>query len=61
MEVYVLDFDADIYGQTIGVEFVEKLRDQETFPNVEALVRQVNQDVSDARTALVRNEGTPVG
>ncbi len=61
VEVYVLDFDADIYGQTIGVEFVEKLRDQETFPNVEALVRQVNQDVADARTALVRNEGTPVG
>ncbi|MCH8898245.1 MAG: bifunctional riboflavin kinase/FAD synthetase [Chloroflexi bacterium] len=61
VEVYVLDFDADLYDQTIGVEFVAKLRDQETFPDVEALVQQVNQDVADARTALARNEGTPVG
>ena len=61
VEVFVLDFDADLYGQTIGVEFVAKLRDQETFPDVEALVQQVNQDVADARTALARNEGTPVG
>jgi riboflavin kinase/FMN adenylyltransferase len=61
VEVYVLDFDADLYGQEVSVEFVRKLRDQETFPDVPALVARVNQDVAEARAALVTNGGTTVG
>ncbi len=61
VEVYVLDFDADLYGQEISVEFVRKLRDQEAFPDVPALVARVNQDVAEARAALVTNGGTAVG
>lgn len=61
VEVYVMDFNADLYGQEITVEFVRKLRDQEAFPDVPALVAQVNQDVADARAALVTDGGTTVG
>ncbi len=61
VEVYVIDFGADLYGQTVGVEFVKKLRNQETFSSIEALVEQVEQDVADARLVLARDEGAPVG
>lgn len=61
VEVYVLDFSADLYGQNLGVDFVKKLRDQETFPDVEALVKQVDQDVADARLALAHYEGAAIG
>jgi riboflavin kinase/FMN adenylyltransferase len=52
VEVYVMDFDADLYGKRLNVEFVRKLRDQETFPSVEELVVQIDQDVADSRAAL---------
>ena len=52
IEVHVMDFNQDIYGAEIGVEFVDKLRDQETFTSVEALVEQVGQDVANARKTL---------
>lgn len=52
VEVYILDFDADLYDTTIGVQFVKKLRDQETFSNIEALVERIHQDVADTRSVL---------
>jgi riboflavin kinase/FMN adenylyltransferase len=52
IEVHVMDFNQDIYGAEIGVEFVDKLRDQETFTSVEALVEQIGQDVANARKTL---------
>ena len=52
VEVYILDFDGDLYGQELEVEFVDKLRDQETFTSLEALVDQINQDVANTRTTL---------
>ena len=52
VEAYVMDFDADLYGTHLGVEFVRKLRDQENFSTVEALVDQINRDVADSRLAL---------
>lgn len=60
VEVYVMDFDADLYGQEIGVKFVKKLRNQEAFTDIESLVRQVEQDVADARLVLARDEGATV-
>ena len=60
VEVYVMDFNADLYGQEIGVKFVKKLRNQEAFTDVESLVRQVEQDVADARLVLARDEGATV-
>jgi riboflavin kinase/FMN adenylyltransferase len=61
VEVYVMDFNADLYGQEIGVEFVKKLRNQETFSTVEALVEQVDRDVKQARLVLAHDGGTDLG
>ena len=52
VEVYILDFDGDLYGQNLEIRFVDKLRDQEAFPNLEALVSQINRDVANTRLAL---------
>ena len=58
VEVYILDFDGDLYGQDLEVEFVDKLRDQETFSSLEALVEQINLDVANTRQALAIAGGT---
>ena len=60
VEVYVIDFDADLYGKEMCVEFVGKLRDQQTFPGVDALVDQIHRDVADSRLALAEDRGTHV-
>ena len=52
LEVYVLDFSADLYGREIEVEFVAKLRDEEYFPTLDALVEQIHRDVAEARRIL---------
>ena len=48
LEVHLFDFDADIYGQQVRVEFLKKLRDEERFDSFEALQRQIVQDVEQA-------------
>ncbi len=60
VEVHVMDFDADIYGENVCVEFVSKLRDQETFANVDRLIEQINEDVADSRTVLAQDRGSQV-
>ena len=60
VEAYVMDFDADLYGKHLCVEFVRKLRDQENFSTVEALVDQINRDVADCRLALAADGGSHV-
>ncbi len=52
LEVHLFDFAADIYGREIEVEFVAKLRDEERFPTVEALVEQIRRDAAQARRIL---------
>jgi len=52
LEVHLFDFAADIYGREIEVEFVAKLRDEEHFPTVEALVEQIHRDAAQARRIL---------
>lgn len=52
VEAYILDFNGDIYGQTLSVHFVQRLRGEMRFPSVEALVEQIRQDVSQARNIL---------
>ena len=52
VEVYILDFDGDLYGRELEVQFVEKLRDQEAFGSLDALVEQINQDVANTRETL---------
>jgi riboflavin kinase/FMN adenylyltransferase len=52
VEVYVMDFSGDLYGQHMDVEFVEKVRNQETFADIDTLIARIEQDVADARAVL---------
>ena len=61
VEVYIMDFSEDLYGKTIGVEFVQRLRGQEAFPGIDALVEQVNLDVANARNSLAADGGVRIG
>jgi riboflavin kinase / FMN adenylyltransferase len=52
LEVHVFDFSADLYGREIEVEFVAKLRDEENYPTLDALVEQIHRDAAEARRIL---------
>lgn len=52
LEVHLFDFDRDIYGKYIHVDFIAHLRDEVKFESVEELVAQMNQDAENARSAL---------
>jgi riboflavin kinase/FMN adenylyltransferase len=49
LEIYLLDFDRDIYGKDIEVRFVRYLRPEQKFESVDALARQIECDVQEAR------------
>jgi riboflavin kinase/FMN adenylyltransferase len=49
LEVHLFDFDRDIYGQHVRVSFLKKIRDEEKFPNLEALKQQIAADEKAAR------------
>ena len=55
VEVYVMDFSGDLYGQDMTVEFVEKVRNQETFADIDRLIARIEQDVADSRAVLARS------
>lgn len=52
VEVYLLDLSMDLYGVRIETTFVEWLRSEERFDSVEALIRQMTEDVAQARLHL---------
>jgi riboflavin kinase/FMN adenylyltransferase len=52
VEAFVLDFTGDLYGEHVGVEFVQRLRPMAAFPDVGALVAAMDQDVADTRSVL---------
>lgn len=52
LEVFVFDFDRDIYGEYITVHFIERLREERKFSDVDSMVAQMHDDVVDARAAL---------
>ncbi len=49
IEAYILDFDGDLYDQTLTVEFLERLRGERRFDSAEALVEQMRADVARTR------------
>jgi riboflavin kinase/FMN adenylyltransferase len=49
VEAYVLDFDDDLYGDALGIEFVSRLRGMEKFDGVDALVTQMRRDVDQTK------------
>ena len=52
LEVHILHFDRDIYGQTLTVEFVELLRQEQNFGSLEALKEQLAKDQEATKKAL---------
>ncbi len=52
VEAYLLDFDQDIYGEDVRLEFVARLRDELKFNSVDALVEQMHNDVKRTREVL---------
>jgi riboflavin kinase/FMN adenylyltransferase len=52
VEAYVLDWDGDLYGEHVGVEFAQRLRPMAAFPDVDALLAAMDKDVADTRTIL---------
>ena len=54
IEVHVLDLDRDLYGQPLRVGFVQRLRDERRFPDVDALKAQIDADVRRARRLFDR-------
>jgi riboflavin kinase/FMN adenylyltransferase len=52
IEIHILNFDRDIYGHPLRVEFLERLRDEVAFRDPEELIAQIKKDVSQARKVL---------
>jgi len=53
VEVHLLDFAGDLYGQEVSVRFRDRIRDERKFKSVEELVRQIEKDVGYARSARI--------
>lgn len=52
VEVHILDFDRDIYGEDIRVNFIHRLRAEKKFNGIDELSEQINKDVMQARDIL---------
>jgi len=52
LEAHLFDFDGDLYGRRIEVEFVAKLRDEQKFDDLDAMVQQIDRDAQEARAIL---------
>ena len=56
IEVNLFDFEGDLYGQTVNVSFVGRIREERRFDSSEALVAQLRQDRQDAEMVLSMKE-----
>lgn len=52
VEVHILDFKGDIYGRSIRVNFIQRIRDEKEFDGIEALAAQIQADIEAARQIL---------
>ncbi|MEZ5170136.1 MAG: bifunctional riboflavin kinase/FAD synthetase [Acidimicrobiia bacterium] len=61
LEAHVLDFDGDLYGRSVAVCFVERIRGEEKFDTVDDLVVRIRRDVAETRRILgeARESGSP--
>jgi riboflavin kinase/FMN adenylyltransferase len=55
VEVHLIGFQGDLYGQPLAVDFIDRLRDTRPFPSVAELVKQLQEDVEQARRLVARN------
>jgi len=55
IEIHFFDFDVDIYGKTIKIELLNRIRDEEKFESLEALKHQLNKDKATSK-AFISNQ-----
>jgi riboflavin kinase / FMN adenylyltransferase len=54
VEAHLIDFDGELYGETLRIAFVERMRGERRFESVDELVEQMNRDVEEARAITAR-------
>ncbi len=54
LEVHLFDFNTEIYGRRVRVDFLHKLRDEEKYPDLDSLVAQIRRDVDNAKHFLAK-------
>ena len=59
VEAFLLDFDGDLYGQRLIIEFISRLRAELKFDSAESLIVQMHKDVDDTRDILSRVAAAP--
>ncbi len=52
VEAHLLDFDQDLYDQVLALDFIARLRDEQPYPTLNALVAQLREDIARTRTIL---------
>jgi riboflavin kinase/FMN adenylyltransferase len=57
IEPYLIDFDGDLYGKSLRVAFVKRLRGERRFPGPEELIAATHKDVAEAREILGEYDG----
>jgi riboflavin kinase/FMN adenylyltransferase len=55
VETYLLDYNGDLYGKKITIEFVRKVRDERRFPSAEQLIVQMRKDVQEVNAILTKD------
>jgi riboflavin kinase/FMN adenylyltransferase len=58
VEAYLLDWEGDLYGRELTLEFLTRLRGERRFPSAEALVAQMHEDVEAARSVCIARSAT---
>ncbi len=56
LEAHLFDFDGDLYGRELEVQFVARLRDELKFESMEAMVAQMHRDAAQARALLAPSD-----
>ena len=52
LETHIFDFEKDIYGRRITVQFIEKIRDEVKFDSIDLLKSQIKKDIEEAKKIL---------
>ena len=52
IEAYLLDFDGDLYGSELRIDFLRRLRGERRFATTEALIEQMHRDVEQTREVV---------
>lgn len=56
IEAHLLDYEADLYGKELGIEFVQRLREEKRFADTDDLIDQVHRDIAAAREILDKRQ-----